>query len=126
MVDITNTTSHRPYSKEADVAAIKNAILGKRYELSLAYVGETRARKLNYAYRKKTYVPNVLSFPLDTTTGEIFICPSRLAKEAPSFAMTPAQYERFLIVHGCLHLTGLDHGPEMERLEERFSKKFCA
>lgn len=126
MVDITNTTSHRPYSKEADVAAIKNAILGKRYELSLAYVGETRARKLNHAYRKKTYVPNVLSFPLDDTSGEIFICPTRVTKEAASFAMTPAQYERFLIVHGCLHLSGLDHGDEMDRLETRFMKRFCA
>jgi len=124
MFEITNTTKQRPYSKEADFVAIKNAILGKQYDLSLAFVGETRARNLNYAHRKKTYVPNVLSFPLDETSGEMFITPIRVTKEAKDFDMTPAQYERFLFLHGCIHLTGLDHGDEMTRLEEKFSRRF--
>lgn len=124
MFEVTNTTKHRPYSKEADFAAIKNAILGKQYDLSLAFVGEQRARSLNYAHRKKTYVPNVLSFPLDDSSGEIFITPARVIREAASFDMTPEQYERYLFIHGCVHLTGLDHGDEMTRAESRFCKRF--
>lgn len=124
MFEVTNTTKQRPYSQEADFAAIKNAILGKTYDLSLAFVGERRARALNYAHRKKTYVPNVLSFPLDDVSGELFITPTRVTKEAASFEMTPAQYERYLFIHGCIHLTGLDHGDEMSKAEARFCKRF--
>ncbi len=124
MFEITNTTKHRPYSKEADFVAIKNAILGKAYDLSLAFVGDARARSLNMAHRKKSYVPNVLSFPLDDTSGEMFITPSCLAKESKGFEMTPAQYERFLFIHGCIHLTGLDHGDTMDRAEKKFIKRF--
>ena len=32
-------------------------ILGKRYELSLVFVGEKRALMLNQTYRKKSYIP---------------------------------------------------------------------
>jgi probable rRNA maturation factor len=124
MLEITNTTRQRPYSKEADFLAIKNAILGKQYDLSLAFVGERRARALNEAHRQKTYVPNVLSFPLDDASGELFISPTRVVREAKHFDMTPAQYERFLFIHGCLHLLGLDHGPVMEQAEKKFSKRF--
>jgi ssRNA-specific RNase YbeY (16S rRNA maturation enzyme) len=59
-----------PYQK------IKDDILGKTYAASLAFVGATRAQALNKQYRKKEYVPNVLSFPLDDNTGEIFITPT--------------------------------------------------
>ena len=34
---------------------------------------EKLAQKLNKTYRKKTYTPNVLSFPLSKNEGEIFI-----------------------------------------------------
>lgn len=124
MLEITNTTKQRPYSTEADFVAIKNAILGKVYDMSIAFVGERRARALNAQYRGKTYVPNVLSFPFDETSGEIVIAPSRVTREAKHFDMQPAQYERFLFIHGCLHLQGLDHGPEMERAEQKFLKRF--
>jgi probable rRNA maturation factor len=104
--------------------AIKNDILGKRYQLSLAFVGGTRAQALNVAYRNKDYTPNVLSFPLDTAVGEIFITPTIAKKEAKKFEMTPDGYIGFLFVHGCLHLKGLDHGKEMEALEQKFCRKY--
>ena len=65
--------------------AIKTAILGKTYYLSLAFIGETRAQKINLTYRKKDYVPNVLSFTLDDKNGEIFICPEVAKRQAKDF-----------------------------------------
>jgi len=104
--------------------AIKNDILGTQYQLSLAFVGGTRAQALNVAYRNKDYTPNVLSFPLDTAVGEIFITPTIAKKEAKKFDMTPDGYIGFLFVHGCLHLKGLDHGTKMESLEQKYCRKY--
>ncbi len=104
---------------------IKNAILGRSYTLSVAFVGTQRARSLNTAYRQKTYVPNVLSFPLTETTGEIYLCPEIAYKEAKDFNLTKDGYIAFLFIHGCLHLKGYDHGDTMEALEQRYLKRFA-
>ncbi len=103
---------------------IKEAILGKKYLLSLAFIGTKRAQKLNVDYRKKTYVPNVLSFPLDAEQGEIFICPEIAYPEAKDFNLTKDGYIAFLFMHGLLHLKGHDHGDTMESLERRYMKKY--
>lgn len=103
---------------------IKDAILGKKYEVSLTFIGETRARSLNITYRSKTYVPNVLSFPLDETHGDIFICSAVAKKEAAKFNLSIDGYTAYLFIHGLLHLKGLDHGDTMDKLEQRYLKKF--
>jgi rRNA maturation RNase YbeY len=104
--------------------AIKNDILGKSYSLSLTFVGATKARAYNKSHRGKTYVPNVLSFPLDTTTGEIIICPQRAKHEAHKFSLSYQGYVVYLFIHGLLHLKGYDHGATMERMEERYKRKY--
>lgn len=124
MLEISNTTKKTPFSKESEFVAIYNSVLGKKYDLSLSFVGEKLAKKLNQTYRQKSYIPNVLSFPLSKTEGEIFICLNTIKKEAPEFEMTPKQYEKYLFIHGCLHLKGLDHGDEMEKQEKKFKKLF--
>ncbi len=103
---------------------IKNTILGKKYEVSLIFIGETRAKSLNQKYRQKDYVPNVLSFPLDNMYGEIFICPQIAKKEASKFSLSIEGYIVYLFIHGLLHLKGLDHGYTMDKLEKNYIKKF--
>jgi probable rRNA maturation factor len=115
---------HFPYE------TVKNDILGKKYSLSLSFVGPTRAQKLNAQYRKKTYTPNVLSFPLDTTTGEIVICPAVAEKEHKAYNLSADGYITFLFIHGLLHLKGHDHHTEaeanaMEKLERRYVTKYA-
>ena len=121
-IAITSTIKQYPHSSSYE--KIKKAILGPGYELSLVFVGRTRARTLNNTYRKKTYVPNVLSFPLAENTGEIVICPAVAQAEAKKFNLTPQGYIAFLFIHGCLHLKGHDHGDTMEKLEQKFCKVF--
>ncbi len=104
--------------------AIKEAILGKQYDLSVAFVGTKRAQTLNREYRKKTYVPNVLSFPLGEKTGELYLCPEIAYPEAKDFNLSRDGYIAFLFIHGCLHLKGHDHGDTMEALERRYMKRF--
>ncbi len=120
-VTISSTIKLYP---EAPYEAMKLAVLGKKYELSLVFVGPTKAAALNEAYRKKTYVPNVLSFPLSDEAGEIIICPSVAVREAASFNLSKDGYIAYLFIHGLLHLKGLDHGDTMEKLEQRYLRKF--
>lgn len=108
---------------------MKNDVLGKRYNLSLNFVGPTRAQKLNVTYRKKTYTPNVLSFPLADDCGEIVICPEVARGEAHAYNLSKDGYIAFLYIHGLLHLKGHDHHTEpessvMERLERKYVKKY--
>lgn len=104
--------------------AIKCDIMGSRYSVSLTFVGPTRARAYNEAHRNKSYVPNVLSYPLDDTTGEIIICPSVAKREAKKFSLSYPGYITYLFIHGLLHLKGYDHGATMERMEERYKRKY--
>ncbi len=104
--------------------AIKNEILGQRYELSLTFIGRDRAATLNKKYRNKDYIPNILSFPLDEKVGEIYICPDIAKREATKFSLTPRGHVAFLFIHGCLHLKGHDHGDTMEKQEQAYLRKF--
>ena len=100
---------------------MKDAILGRKYVLSLIFVGEKRAQALNKQYRNATYIPNVLSFPLDKNVGEIYITPRIAKRESKKIGMTPNGYTGFLFIHGLLHLKGYPHGATMEKAE----KKYC-
>ncbi len=113
------------YPKQLPFAAIKTAILGATYDLSLAFIGEKRAATLNQKYRNKSYTPNVLSFPLTEKVGEIFICPAVAKREAASFSLSAEGYVAYLFIHGCLHLKGHDHGDTMDKLERKYLKAFA-
>jgi len=113
----------RTYPK-GDYEIIKRDIIGARYHVSLTFVGPDRARAFNEAHRGKSYVPNVLSFPLDETTGEIIICPLVAKREAKKFNLSYQGYVVYLFIHGLLHLKGYDHGATMEALETRYKRKY--
>ena len=103
---------------------IKNAILGRKYNLSLVFIGDKKSKDLNKTYRNKNKPTNVLSFPLDKNNGEIFITLSVAKKEAVKFHKSFTNFVGFLFIHGCLHLKGMEHGSRMERAEELFQNKF--
>jgi len=117
------TSTIKKYPKH-DYQDIKEAVLGKRYNLSLVFIGKTRAGTLNQEYRNKTYNPNVLSFPLTEQSGEIFICPDVAQSEARDYGLSVNGYSAFLFIHGCLHLKGLAHGDTMDTQEQKYLKKF--
>jgi len=105
-------------------AIIKNDILGKDYSLSLAFVGEKKSHELNNLYRKINKSTNILSFPLSRTLGEIIICPSVVKREAKNFNKTFPEFLGFLVIHGMLHLKGMEHSSRMEREEKKYDQKY--
>jgi len=106
---------------------IAAAILSE-YEISLAFVGETRARALNMSLRNKDYVPNVLSYILDkkTKSAEIIICLTIAEKQAPSYELSYKSFVVLLFIHGLLHIKGLSHGARMEKMEQEYLRKFIS
>jgi len=75
----------------AAVAALKKFNYKENVvELSICFVGRIKAKKLNQAYRKMNYVPQVLAFPMSkevdsdglTHLGDVVICTQKLKYEA--------------------------------------------
>ncbi|MEX0913143.1 MAG: rRNA maturation RNase YbeY [Candidatus Paceibacterota bacterium] len=118
---MSTTVSHTTRSfPRLSYEKVKNDILGSEYELSLVFVGEKRGREINRQSRNKTYVPNVLSFPLSSKAGEIYITLAVAKREAPTFRHSYPKHVLYLFIHGLLHLKGLDHGSKMDMLEEKY------
>lgn len=121
-VSVTNNTKGTlprvPFSR------MKDAVLGPGYELSLVFVDEAEARDISIRTKQKDYVPNVLSFPLDEGSGEVFICPAEAERQAPSFGRTKSNFIAFLFIHALCHLKGMDHGDTMDRTEAKFREQF--
>jgi len=103
---------------------IKNDILGKKYELSIALVSEKKSREINKKYRNKDKPTNILSFELSKNEGEIILCPALIKTEAKDFSRTFAEFIGFLVIHGMLHLKGFEHSSTMERAEEKYDQKY--
>lgn len=123
MLSIANTTKQK-VGRVAHFSSIAKDILGSSYELSLVFIGNRRSQTLNRTYRDKDYPTNVLSFPLDTSTGEIFINLDKVKVEKKDFDMNTQTFITYLFIHGLLHLKGHDHGKKMEALEEKYLQKY--
>ncbi|OGG41624.1 rRNA maturation RNase YbeY [Candidatus Kaiserbacteria bacterium RIFCSPHIGHO2_01_FULL_46_22] len=104
--------------------ALKDEVLGKRYSLYVNFVGEKRGRKINQESRGKDYIPNVLSFPLTDTSGEIYLTPAVAKREAKDWSHSYSKHLLYLFIHGLLHLKGYDHGDKMDALENRLLEKY--
>ena len=119
-----NKTKSNPSADGLLFADIKNKALGEDYELELIFVSPKESAELNGQYHHKEGPTNILSFPLDEKSGQIFICPSFAKKEAPKFARKFENYIAFLFIHGVIHLKGFTHGAKMESEEEKFRSLF--
>jgi probable rRNA maturation factor len=104
--------------------ALKEKILGKKYELSIRFVVPDEAQALNILHRGKEYIPNTLSFPLSEQSGEIILCRSAMRREYKQFDMNYDDYLIFIIIHSMLHLKGYQHGSTMERKEQQLLALF--
>lgn len=69
--------------------ALVNSGYKENIELSLYFVGRDKAKKLNMDYRQKSYIPQVLGFPMNRKKdadgyirlGDIVICTEKLKYE---------------------------------------------
>ena len=81
-------------------------------EVSVALVNAETIRDLNLKFRNKDAPTDVLSFEFDgpygEMVGEVVVCPP---------CASPEMGVEELVVHGALHLAGMDHGDDFESSE---------
>ncbi|MDP9071680.1 MAG: rRNA maturation RNase YbeY [Actinomycetota bacterium] len=126
-------------------------------ELSVLFVDEKAMADLNERFTGKEGPTDVLAFPIDeepteggrspdsagsgpgwmpkepaqlpTLLGDVVICPAVAHRNAPDHAGTYENEIALLLVHGILHLMGMDHVDEqeaeaMERREKELLERF--
>jgi probable rRNA maturation factor len=87
-------------------------------------------RALNRRFRGQNHATDVLSFPSQRDTnalGEIAISYDRAVEQAAEFGHAVEDELRILMLHGVLHLAGMDHETDsgtMARAELRWRKRF--
>lgn len=87
----------------------------KPWAIDFSMVGTKAMREMNASYRGKDYATDVLSFPSPDVffqqghLGELVICLPTLKKQAREVGNTPEKELLVLLVHGVLHLLGMDH-----------------
>ncbi|MBO7430622.1 MAG: rRNA maturation RNase YbeY [Spirochaetia bacterium] len=117
-------------------------ILGKdKWEVSILLTGDAFIQKLNKEYRGKDEPTDVLSFAqVDSKeafpekggrfyAGDIVISMETLAKNADYFGISMNEELKRLLVHGILHLCGMNHennNPDQPMLveQEKILKQF--
>jgi len=100
---------------------------GLRGRVSILVTGSAELRRLNRRYRRQDHPTDVLSFPArgNGLAGDIAISAEVAAANAQRFGHSPAAEVKVLILHGLLHLAGLDHERDrgqMSRREERLRR----
>jgi probable rRNA maturation factor len=98
--------------------------------------GDRELQRLNRQFLGKDYPTDVLSFPaaesaqagmpMPPILGEIAISATRAARQARAFRHSADQEIRILMLHGALHLLGMDHERDhgaMARAENAWRKK---
>lgn len=90
----------------------------KSQEVSLVFLNENDAKKLNWNYRCKDYPTDILTFGSDdpTSMGELVLCPQVISRQAKDHGMSLDDELGYIVLHGVLHLLGFDH--EKNKVEE--------
>jgi probable rRNA maturation factor len=118
-------------------------------ELSMLFVDEEAMAELNKRFLGKDGPTDVLAFPIDdddvveggrspdslgpgngvdpddtdppNLLGDVVVCPAVAARNAPNHAGTYDDEMALLVVHGILHILGMDHvdAEEAEAMEQR-------
>jgi len=97
------------------------AVLEKdKWDVSVVLCGDKTISALNSRYRKKAGPTDILSFDLDETDefpgggsrkhGEIIISLDSMRYNTARFNINEDEELRRLLIHGILHLDGMDHG----------------
>lgn len=89
-------------------------------QLTVRWVKPAEMQKLNHTFRGKDAPTNVLSFDYaDYPLGDLLICPAVVHDECQRYQQPFTARTAHMVVHGLLHLLGLDHqNPVDEKMME--------
>ena len=112
-------------SKKTITMWVKATLAGRREEaqVTVRIVDEEEGSELNQRWRKRVGPTNVLSFPstgleqiAPALLGDIVICAPVVEREAQHQRKALRAHWAHMVIHGTLHLLGLDHIEEQQAL----------
>jgi probable rRNA maturation factor len=102
--------------------------------VSVLLTGDAQIRELNRRFRKKDKATDVLSFPAareadakNRLAGDLAVSLETAIRQASEMGHTLEAELKILLLHGLLHLAGLDHETDtgaMRRKENRLRRRF--
>ena len=104
--------------------------VAKPHSVVCLIADDRELRRLNFQFLGRDYPTDVLSFSSGTDTGvlgDVAISIERAATQAAEYGHTRVDEIRILMLHGVLHLMGLDHErdwEEMARAEQMWRRDF--
>jgi probable rRNA maturation factor len=109
-------------------AAVLRQDVAQGKPFSCLITDDRELRRLNRQFLGHDYPTDVLSFPSGgrDDLGEIAISSTRAAEQARGLGHTVDDEVRILMLHGVLHLLGMDHETDrgaMARVEKRWRRK---
>lgn len=118
--DYLNLLLNSPKKQNLRWLRIKKKIAIKNQYLNILLVGKKTISQINNQYRKKTNPTNVLSFSNlieqhQILQADILICYPLIISYAKEYSIDPKFRLVHLIIHGYLHILGLDHQQINER-----------
>lgn len=105
---------------EKDLDALL-AYLDEDGDFSIHFITDEEMRNLNNSFRGKDEPTDILSFAIndgdefpsmegeEREIGDIFISVESMKRNAESFSVSAGEELKRLLVHGLLHLRGMDH-----------------
>lgn len=109
--------------------------IGLKGGATVRLAGAAEVRSLNRKYRRIDRATDVLSFPVGEKlpggglyAGDVLICPAIAEKQARQNGQSLERELLLLMIHGLLHLQGMDHERdrgEMQALQARLFAEFA-
>lgn len=98
-------------------------------ELELELVDEAAMAELNLAFLGCIGPTNILSFPAGddpgSPLGQLVLAPCTMQREALLYGQEPGLHTLRLLAHGLVHLTGQEHGPDMDAMTDAALAAAC-
>jgi probable rRNA maturation factor len=127
---ISSHTSRRVDREELrDFLNLLTRRVSRGRTITCLIANDAEVRRLNRQFRGMDQATDVLSFPpakANGLAGDIAISIDRARMQAAEHGHSLADELRILMLHGALHLTGMDHesdSGEMARAESRWRKR---
>lgn len=77
--------------------------------LTCVFLSAAEIRKINYQFRNKNKVTDVLSFESPEGIGELLFCLDQIKAQAQDQGHSVQLELSYMFIHGVLHLLGYDH-----------------
>lgn len=125
-----NGADRTPELDPADVRRAVRAVVTdegvREGEVSVTFCSREAITELNRNYLRRSGPTDVIAFNLEEPArplGDIYVCPDVARESAVEYEVEPREELLRLVIHGTLHVLGLDHPDGADRQESEMFRR---